>query len=94
MVYFSIWEMYVFPHKFLTAQENATKPMVWGKSGKLILILFPYYGAFFPFNSHPMVYFSIWEIHGFPHKFPTLRENETKPMVSGKSGKLILMLFP
>ena len=23
----------------------------------------------------------IWEIHGFPHKFPTVRENATKPMV-------------
>ena len=27
----------------------------------------------------------IWEIHGFPHKFPTVRENATK---------LVLMLFP
>ena len=36
----------------------------------------------------------IWEMHGFPHKFPTVRENATKPMVWGKSGKLILILFP
>ena len=42
MVYFSI------PHKFPTVQENATKPMVWGKSGKQILILFPEYECFFP----------------------------------------------
>ena len=23
----------------------------------------------------------IWEMHGFPHTFPALRENATKPMV-------------
>ena len=36
----------------------------------------------------------IWEMHGFPHKFPTVRENATKVMVWGKSGKLVLILFP
>ena len=36
-----IWEMHGFSHQFLTVRENATKPMVWGKSGKMILILFP-----------------------------------------------------
>ena len=51
-------------------------------------------GAFFPSDSHPMVYFNIREMHGFLHKFPTVRENAAKPMVWGKSGKLILMLFP
>ena len=34
-------EMHGFPRKFPTARENATKSMVWGKSGKLITILFP-----------------------------------------------------
>ena len=37
-----------FPHKFSTVRENATKSMIWGKSGKLILILFPQSGWFFP----------------------------------------------
>ena len=50
-------------------------------------------GAFFPLDSHLMVYFSIWEMHGFPRKFPTVWENPTKPMVWGKSGKLMLILF-
>ena len=36
----------------------------------------------------------IWEIHGFPLKFPTAWENATKPMVWGESGKLILIVFP
>ena len=51
-------------------------------------------GAFFPLDSHRMVYFSIWEMHGFPCTFPTVRENSTKPMVWGKSKKSITILFP
>ena len=51
-------------------------------------------GAYFPSDSHPMVYFIIWEMHGFPHKFPTVWENAKNTMVWGKSGKLIPILFP
>ena len=51
-------------------------------------------GVFFPSNSHPMVYFSIWEIHGFPHQFLIVCENATKSFVWGEPGKLLLMLFP
>ena len=36
-------------------------------------------GAFFPLDSHPIIYFIIWEIHGFPHQFLIVRKNETKP---------------
>ena len=50
--------------------------------------------TFFPSDSHPMTYFSTWEMHGFPHKFPTERETATKLMVWGKSGKLILITTP
>ena len=60
--------------------DNHTFPIVWV--------------LFFPFDSHPMVYFSIWEMYGFSHKFALVRENTTKPMVWGKSRKLILILFP
>ena len=35
----------------------------------------------FPLDLHPMVYFIICEIHGSPHQFPIVRENETKPVV-------------
>ena len=48
MVYFSIWDMHGFPHKFPTVRENATKLMVRGKPGKSITILFPWHGCFFP----------------------------------------------
>ena len=50
--------------------------------------------AFFPSDSYPVVYFSIWQMYGFPHKFPTVREDATKPMVWEQSRKLILILFP
>ena len=76
-----IWEVHGFPHKFSTVRENATKPMVWGKSGKLILYFSHSVGAFFPLDSHPMVYFIIWQMHGFPHQFSKLRENAKKSMV-------------
>ena len=36
----------------------------------------------------------IWEVHGFPHTFLTVREIATKHMVRGKSGKSIIILFP
>ena len=38
-------------------------------------------GAFYLSDSHPMVYFSIWEMHWLPHKFPTVWENAKKTMV-------------
>ena len=37
-----IWrEMFGFSHQFPIAWENATKPIVWGESGKSVIILFP-----------------------------------------------------
>ena len=47
VVYFIIWEMHGFPRQFLIVQENTAKLIVWGETGKLVLILFPYYGRFF-----------------------------------------------
>ena len=94
MVYFSIWEMHGFSHRFPTVWDNAIKPIVWGSLGHRYSYFSHSMGAFFSSGSHPMIYFSIWEMHGFPHKFPTIRENATKPMAWGKSGKLIPTLFP
>ena len=36
-------------------------------------------GAFFPSDFQPMVYYSIWEMYGFPHKFPTVWEMQQNP---------------
>ena len=46
-VYFIIWKMHAFPNQFPIVQENATKLIVWGETGKLVLILFPHHGQFF-----------------------------------------------
>ena len=73
--------MHGFFHQFPTVQEIAAKPIVWGKSGKLILILFLVWVLFFPLDCHLMVYFIIQEIHGFPRQFPIVRENATKPIL-------------
>ena len=63
--------MHRFPNQFPIVQENATKLIVWGEPGKLVLILFPYYGRFFPSDSYFMVYFvTTEEMHGFPHQNP------------------------
>ena len=51
-------------------------------------------GAFFPLDYHSMIYFIIWEMHGFPHQFLIVRENATKRIVLGEPGKLVLILFP
>ena len=40
-----------------------------------------------------MVYFIVWEMHGFTHQFPTVQENATKPIVWGEPEKLVLILF-
>ena len=50
--------------------------------------------AFVPLDSHSMLYFIIWERHGFPHKFSIVQENATKPIVWGEPGKLVLILSP
>ena len=103
MVYFIIWEMYVFSHYFPLTWEKTTKPIEWRKPGKLVprdilqntlyvenlrnwysylsLII----GAFFPLDSHSMVYFIICEIDGFSHEFPKAWENAVKPIELGEA---------
>ena len=50
-------------------------------------------GTFFPSNSHPMVYFIIWEMQGFPRQFPINWENGTKSILWKEPGKLVTILF-
>ena len=51
-------------------------------------------GAPFPSNSHPMVYFSIWKMHGFLNQFFIVRENVKKSIVWGEPGKFVVIVFP
>ena len=78
MAYFTICEMHGFPHEFSALLENVTKPIVWGEPGKLVLIIFPCYGCFFPLDSHSTVYLIIWEMYGFLHQFSIVQENKTQ----------------
>ena len=89
-----IWEMLGFSHQFSIAWENATKPIAWGEPGKLVVILFPQYGQFFPIRFPSYGILHHLEMHGFSHQFPIVRENATKPIAWGKPGKLVIILFP
>ena len=46
-------------------------------------------GAFFPLDSHSMVYFIICEIHGFPHQFPIAWKNAVTSIELGEPRKLV-----
>ena len=89
-----IQEIDGFPRKFSTVQENAAKPMVWGKSEKSIIILFRWRGCFFPirFTSYGILHHMA--MHEFPHQFLIVWENATKLIVWGENEKLVLILFP
>ena len=45
--------------------------------------------AFFPLDSHTMVYFTICEIYGFPHQFPVAWENAVTSIELGEPRKLV-----
>ena len=46
-------------------------------------------GAFFPLDSHFMVYFITWEMHVFSHQLPITWEKTTKPIKWAKPGILV-----
>ena len=66
--------------------------------GKLIPISFPKnMGTFIPSDSHLMVHFTIWEIHGFSHQFLIARENaakSTREFSASFSTVLLFLLVP
>ena len=46
-------------------------------------------GDFSPWDSHPVVCFIIWKMHGFTHQFPIASEKTGKPIKWEKPGKLV-----
>ena len=78
--------MHRFPDQFLIVRENATKPILWRKPGKLVLIHCLLYGCFFRIEFLTYRVLHLWEIHGFSHQFPIVWENATKPIVQGEIG--------
>ena len=74
-------------------RENPTKPIVCGELENLYSYFSHSMGAFFPLDSHPVVYFIICEMHGFPRQFPITWENAAKSIKLGEPGKLIPIFF-
>ena len=67
---------------------KCNKARAMGKVWEIKSHIFPIpWVLFFPYDSHPVVCFSIWGMHWFPNKFPTVRENAKNPMVWEKSGR-------
>ena len=50
-------------------------------------------GAFFSLDSHPMVLFIKWEMHGFSNQFPIAWENFVKTIKWENPGKLVPIRF-
>ena len=48
----------------------------------------------FLYHTHPVVYFIIWEMHGFPDQFLIAREIKKDSTLWGRPDKLVLILFP
>ena len=71
----------VFPMNFPQYEKMQQNPWYGESLGNWYSYFSHSMGALFPSDSHPMVCFSIWEMDGFPHKFPTVRENAIKPFV-------------
>ena len=71
MVYFTICEIYGFPHQFPVAWENAVTSIELGEPRKLVPIFSLTYGYISSIRFHFMVYFvTTWEMHGFSHQNP------------------------
>ena len=84
-VYFIIWEMHGFPNQFPIVQENATKLIVWGEPGKLVLILFPYYGRFFSIR---FPFYGILHHMGNACVFSLISHNMGKDSQNHRMGKV------
>ena len=50
-------------------------------------------GAFFQLDSHSMVYLVTWEMHVFSHQFPITWEKTVKPIVWGRTWKIVTHTF-
>ena len=84
-VYFIIWEMHGFPNQFPIVQENATKLIVWGEPGKLVLILFPYYERFFSIR---FPFYGILHHMGNACVFSLISHNMGKDSQTHRMGKV------
>ena len=84
-VYFIICEIHGFFHQFPIVQENATKLIVWGEPGKLVLILFPYCGRFFSIR---FPFYGILHHMGNACVFSLISHNMGKDSQTHRMGKV------
>ena len=77
VVYFITWEIHGFSHQFPISLEDAAKSIELKEPGKLVPILSPKYGYFFPSDSHPTVSPAPWKMHGLSHQFPIASIQDT-----------------
>ena len=89
----SYGKIYGFSYEFLIVQENSTKPILWGGPAKLVLILLPQYGCFFPiqFTSCGMLHYmgNAWV---FPSiSYSTKKFNKTHHM--GRTWEIVTNNF-
>ena len=76
------------------SQEYPTNPSYGENPGNWYSYFSHSMGAFFPLDSHPMVYVIICQMHGFPHQFPITWENSGKSIELGEAGKLVPIFSP
>ena len=83
-----------FPINFSQYGKMQQNPLNGVNLGNWYLYFPHSMGDFSTYDSHPMVYFIIWEMHRFPHQFLIVWGNATKLFEWGEPGKQVLTLFP
>ena len=90
MVYLITWKMHGFSHQISHSITKISETHRMGKPWEIgSHTFFIKWVSFFPLDSHPMLYFMIWEMHGFSHQSPTAWENAGKPIEWEKLEKLV-----
>ena len=81
--------MHEFSHQIFYSIRKLSETHWIGKAWEIDSHTFSIKWGFFPLDSHPVVYFIMWEMHGFSHQFPIAREKAGKPIEWEKPGKLV-----
>ena len=89
MVYFITWELHGFSHQIFHSIRKVSETHRMGKAWEIGFHIFLIKWVFFPLDSHPVEYFIIWKMHGFPYQFPIAWEKAGNRIKWDKPGKLV-----
>lgn len=90
MVHFIMPETHGFSHEFYIIRENVTKPIILGGPGKLVPIIFPYYGCFFSYSIPILWYTSLrGKYMDFPISFPQQEKMQQIPLYVEDQGSYV-----